>query len=112
MSNPTTTRQPARPAQLTFTRAGNGVRVRRGFNHIFLTWKSIRELEQIRRLPMVEAWLLDMLVGGPCDAAAIMKSAHARRYDPSTLRRARRELGDIMGSRKGVRYWRLPGVFE
>jgi hypothetical protein len=35
--------------QLTFTPRNRGVKVKRGFNEIFLTWKSIRELEKVRK---------------------------------------------------------------
>ena len=97
-----------RPPQLTFARKGHGVMVRRGFNEIFLTWKSLRDLDTLRDVPRVEDWLIDLLTDGPVEATAIRKAARERRIRPDILQRARKSLG----IRKRKHCWQLPELFQ
>jgi hypothetical protein len=41
-------RQPTK-RRVEFTARNHGVKVKRGFNEVFLTWRAIRELDRIRR---------------------------------------------------------------
>lgn len=93
--------------QLTFEPANHGVKVRRGFNEIFLTWKSIRELDVMRVLPRAERFFLERLLDGPVDPAKLCRDARALGF-----RRARRALGIVTQRKNGVQYWRLPEAFR
>ena len=96
-------------SQLTFKRHSHGVMVKRGFNEVFLTWKSIRELNALREVPRAERWLLNMLIDGPCEAAPLERYARQRMgFGHEVLYRARKSLG-VVTRRK---HWQLPGVFQ
>src|SRR5262245_7526147 len=92
----------------TLTRASHGVTVRRGFSEVFLSWKSVREIEELRDLPRVQNWLFELLLDGPCAADAIMSTARKQRYGKKIVWRARRALDVRTRRRGGVRCWSLP----
>jgi len=99
--------------KLVFTRANHGVMVQRGkFYRVFLTWKSIRELVEVRDLPRVQSWLVDFLADGSCSADLIAQAARKHGYGHDILWRARRTLGVVTRKRKGVRCWKLPELFQ
>jgi hypothetical protein len=101
--------------QLTFTRANHGVKVKRGFNEVFLTWKAIRELEKIRapdskpcKRKHAEKWIAKYLAIGPERFEDIERDAYANGIGRATLIRAKVALG-VKSERRGrAWYWDMP----
>jgi len=95
--------------QLTFIPCAHGVKVYRGFNKIaLLTWKTIRELEQIRTHPKAKDWLHRHLSAGPVAVPEIMRAALLFGISPPSLQRAKVSLGVVASKTKTNRQWRLP----
>jgi hypothetical protein len=97
-----------RKAPLTFFPANHGVKVRRGFNEIFLTWKSIRELEAMRTMPRAESWFYERLRNGPVDPIPLCRDARRQGFSTDLIWRVRRSLGVVTRRKNHVRVWALP----